>query len=586
MRTNELPAPTSAPVAAVLPLWIWRSAGSTGAWLPHQILEQSHVDCSVVEPFAAAGMHHALAQKWRSEMPREADEKLVRAAFQDAMAVVHTVDGIVDSLHAAMIDAATPRAGRHVVLYVRDSARRLVDRLTSAPTRPSIGSLIKHDREATTKLGRVLLTLRAVGVPVHALPVDDLATEDQAGDKAWLGLCTFMRDTSLGESNSRVAWRQRLQNDFAAMDVALDADLRERVRREANWAASAELAPSGLKPALRVTGSGMNLVRLDRLPPVLLEGETIRLSGVVVPEGAPATDRRLVLRQGRRRQSLVWNQSSPAIAAKLPGQPAATQARFKTVGIRVSRREPVSVLYRAGEDFPPQPVADIAFEPIAREPVDGIFVAPWSIGYQPIPKVACTSIKEALFRLATGEPYSAALSEGASHVHSYFDARMRDVGSASFRFIVVRDPIKRFLSAFSNRVLHHRELSRPYLERLKLDPPLNLSDFPFEPKLAEFVENFEFYRRVPTIEHHFRPFSEFTAPLAAFDKVYPFEAINELMDDLQQRTGVSMSLPHSQRGGPKLQGKDLSPRVFDKLVNILAADYAMLEGLYSPAALR
>ena len=46
-----------------------------------------------------------------------------------------------------------------------------------------------------------------------------------------------------------------------------------------------------------------------------------------------------------------------------------------------------------------------------------------------------------------------------------------------------------------------------------------------------------------------------------------------------------MSLPHSQRGGPKLQGKDLSPRVFDKLVNILAADYAMLEGLYSPAEL-
>jgi len=58
------------------------------------------------------------------------------------------------------------------------------------------------------------------------------------------------------------------------------------------------------------------------------------------------------------------------------------------------------------------------------------------------------------------------------------------------------------------------------------------------------------------------------------------------MDDLQQRTGVSMSLPHSQRGGPKLQAKDLAPKVFDKLVNILAADYAMLDGLYSPAVLR
>lgn len=47
-----------------------------------------------------------------------------------------------------------------------------------------------------------------------------------------------------------------------------------------------------------------------------------------------------------------------------------------------------------------------------------------------------------------------------------------------------------------------------------------------------------------------------------------------------------MSLPHSQRGGPKLQVKDLPPKVFDKLVDIFAADYAMLDGLYSPAALR
>jgi hypothetical protein len=47
-----------------------------------------------------------------------------------------------------------------------------------------------------------------------------------------------------------------------------------------------------------------------------------------------------------------------------------------------------------------------------------------------------------------------------------------------------------------------------------------------------------------------------------------------------------MSLPHSQRGGPKLQAKDLSPRVFAKLVELFAADYAMLAGLYSPQALR
>jgi hypothetical protein len=283
---------------------------------------------------------------------------------------------------------------------------------------------------------------------------------------------------------------------------------------------------------------------------------------------------------------VAWDQPSPAVAARWPAEPAAAQARFKSVAVRVSRREPAALLYKPGEKAAPTPVATMAFEPIGREPIEGIFLSRWSVGYQPIPKAACTSIKELLFRAVTGSPFSRELAEGANHVHRYFDLRARDVSAAEFRFVVVRDPIKRFLSAFGNRVLHHKELSRKYVEPLDIVPAAELESFVFDPDLAGFVDRFESYRRIPTIDHHFRPISEFSAPLQAFDKVYPFEALDELVSDLHKRTGLPMSLPHSQRGGPKLQPRDLSPRVFDKLAELFAADYAMLDGLYSPGMLR
>jgi len=150
----------------------------------------------------------------------------------------------------------------------------------------------------------------------------------------------------------------------------------------------------------------------------------------------------------------------------------------------------------------------------------------------------------------------------------------------------VRDPVKRFLSAYSSRVLRHRELSREKLaNQQQLDPAVDWDDFPFDPDLETFIERFDLYRRIPTIAHHCRPISEFCASLDAFDKVYPFERLRDMAADLQQRTGVPAELPHSQRAS-RIPLDQLTPRAFDKLVEIYAADYEMLAGLYSPAALR
>jgi hypothetical protein len=586
-ESSALPGLHAPTAPATTSTWIWRSSGAVGHWWPQALLEAQGHRQPVIEPFAAPGKHAALAKDWRVDVSREADEQRLRACLADAGALVHSVDRGPDSFHVALADAAAQRgSARHLILFLRDSAARLAGLLAARQQRPAIEALIAEDRASAGRLGLVHAALEHARLPVHWLALDDLASDGAAAIPAWRGLWSFL-GVQPPEGGAQAEWRQRLRSELADLALTLDPGWQELLRREALWAGSPDMAPACLRTVERPKPDpALKLVRLDRMPGVLRDGDSIRLSGVVVPSGAPVADRRLFLRQGGRRQRVAWDQASPAVAAKWPGEPAAAQARFKPVVIHASRREPVAMLYRPTEKAAAVPVADIAFEPLGQEPIAGIFLAPWSIGYQPIPKVACTSIKELLFRATAGRPFTPELGEGANHIHRYFDLRERDVSAAQFRFLVVRDPIKRFLSAFSNRVLHHKELSRAYVEQLKLVPPLELEDFPFDPDLAGFVDRFESYRRVPTIDHHFRPISEFSAPLAAFDKVYPFEALDELVSDLQARTGVPMSLPHSQRGGPKLQVKDLSPRLFDKLVQLFAADYAMLDGLYSPANLR
>ena len=214
----------------------------------------------------------------------------------------------------------------------------------------------------------------------------------------------------------------------------------------------------------------------------------------------------------------------------------------------------------------------------------GIYLARWGIGYRPLPKVACTTLKELVFRLAHHGPFSPELGGGANHVHRYFDLREQDIGSAAWRFTVVRDPVKRFLSGYSNRVLHHRELSAEFLARQTLrfqpDPAVFLPD----PGLDHFIEHLDTYRCVPTIDHHFAPMAEVLAPLEAYDRVYAFEELDTLFADLGRRTGQPIHAPHLQRGGPKIGLSDLEASARARLIAYYQQDYQLLAGRYLPPA--
>ena len=110
------------------------------------------------------------------------------------------------------------------------------------------------------------------------------------------------------------------------------------------------------------------------------------------------------------------------------------------------------------------------------------------LGYQHVPKVATTSMFHWMYRLihdahvATGAPSVVVkrrfFTEGPSVQNAETAvAPYKDY----FRFALTRDPIKRFLSMYSNRVVHHRELSARSraAERLEQAALLLLSGFLF-----------------------------------------------------------------------------------------------------------
>ncbi|WP_211372990.1 sulfotransferase family 2 domain-containing protein [Ideonella dechloratans] len=375
---------------------------------------------------------------------------------------------------------------------------------------------------------------------------------------------------------------ERLRDQALAVQLPLTEAQEQLLTLESGWLTGLEQLPTLLRPKLvrpSIEDARVKLVRLEGIPPLLPRGERSQASGIVLFDSTEPAELEMV--QSGESTVLAWPRPSPALASKWPDLPAARQARLSSVSLLADAKSPVHLRLRSrkGEEVP---VLNVEFREYPSPAVNGIFLAQWSIGYQSIPKVACTSLKEALFLLATGENFGDRKRPGGGYIHDYFFRHEQDIAQAAWRFVVVRDPIQRFLSGFSNRVLHYRELSREYLASLPSMSGVDLEDFPANPSLDQFIANFEFYCQVPTIRHHFSPISAFVAPLESFSRVYAFHEIDALAADISKRTGQEFRIPHSQQGGPKLKLERLGGDSLRRLVKIYEADYEMLKHFYLP----
>lgn len=203
-----------------------------------------------------------------------------------------------------------------------------------------------------------------------------------------------------------------------------------------------------------------------------------------------------------------------------------------------------------------------------------VWLKEYELFYAAIPKTACTSIKHMFFQIENDRAYAPMNVNGKTkYIHQVypsllFEKHPKEV--SDFRKLtIIRDPIKRIISTYGNRVVHHQEISPS-----KSAWHLKGKGLKHDPSLSEFIDNLDEYRVIPSINHHVRPIVDFigTEP-GYFDRVYAFNELSDFVADISAIVGKKLTLPRAQTGGPKLSPEDLSAEQIEKIRAYYWQDY-------------
>ena len=210
--------------------------------------------------------------------------------------------------------------------------------------------------------------------------------------------------------------------------------------------------------------------------------------------------------------------------------------------------------------------------------------------YVPVPKNACSSIKSLMFELENGFKFSPVDQDGKKITsihqvyfsHKFSFERVKSLvpeWRSYFKFCVVRDPLRRFVSAYRNRVLFHGELSERALAASRISSSMLLPNPPIE----YFVEHLSLYRIASwSMMHHTDPQVDFLGDwLDFYDYICPFEELSVLSDQLSLRIGRAISLERLQDGGPPLDVSTLRPATKKQLYQYYEKDYLALRKYYA-----
>lgn len=193
------------------------------------------------------------------------------------------------------------------------------------------------------------------------------------------------------------------------------------------------------------------------------------------------------------------------------------------------------------------------------------------------PKAGGTSLRAFLFHAENGFPFRDYSVQGtrvdANMLASNYRFNRIDHGALEGyrRFALLRDPVKRFLSGYSNRVLHYRELSIEAAGRHLLHEGL-----PPDPDIATFVDNYVGYLRCskPLARHFLKQQKFIGADPAYFERIFKLEKLKELVDFVNAACGTDAKMPRLQTGGPKLDFFALDEDVQANVLAICRHDIA------------
>ncbi len=201
------------------------------------------------------------------------------------------------------------------------------------------------------------------------------------------------------------------------------------------------------------------------------------------------------------------------------------------------------------------------------------------IFFVPAAKIACSSIKHFFFEIENGWTFRPFVINGQrKFLHGFYRSGLPEkippdgVLQGMYRATMVREPVKRFLSAYSNRVVFHKELSvekaGANLKALGLDP---------DPDVHLFITRLEEYQQAhPSIMRHTRPMTAFLGEDPGFyDRIYCISEMEDFRQDIAKRVGMDIQMPRLQTGGPKIDAGTLSADEIAKIKNIYRRDYEL-----------
>ena len=210
----------------------------------------------------------------------------------------------------------------------------------------------------------------------------------------------------------------------------------------------------------------------------------------------------------------------------------------------------------------------------------------YGVAFVGVPKCMSTSVLRSFYRLEHGTAFDRAAFGG--NIHRFYRQRVADrIKSVEppdlagltglWLFTIIRDPIRRLLSVYTNRVLAHRDIAKA----LAKAPDATLDPMP---AADAFFRDLAAYRAaVPSIRHHTDAFAQFLGPdLGRYDAVFQVEQAQDLQDQLTARLGQTFVLENEQRSTARLSFDDLSAEARAAIMTHTQPDYALLAPFYSP----
>ncbi len=203
--------------------------------------------------------------------------------------------------------------------------------------------------------------------------------------------------------------------------------------------------------------------------------------------------------------------------------------------------------------------------------------------YMALPKAGCTAVKAALAHIDPDAPEGLGLNAPMADLHRHYQTRRFrphrfQAYEGWWRFCVIRDPVQRLLSVWSDKVHGRDEL---YNSRALRDGG---SALPRRPDPDTFFENLGDYMRLSSaIRNHALPARLFIgSDLGAYDRVYTTASLDRLADDLGKLSGRAVRIARRNRSRVPLHWPDLGPAARRAVLAHTREDYAMMRRHFEP----